>query len=68
MTTATQRPYCPASECENTRRPTDTYCTPCKGRGVQPWTCPVCATGHHFPAGATVRRCYFCGNTFDRRP
>ena len=64
--TTTQRSYCPANGCENTRRPTDPYCASCKGRGVQPWTCPVCGTGHHFPTSARQRFCYRCSTTFSR--
>jgi hypothetical protein len=67
MIAISQRLSCPTSECKGTRRPTDTYCSACKGR-VSPWTCPVCATGYHFPTSALVRHCYSCSNTFDRRP
>lgn len=66
MATTTQRFYCPANECENTRRPTDTYCPRCTALNVQPWTCPVCATEHHFAATARRRSCYSCSNTFYR--
>ena len=66
MRTMIQRVLCRANECEGLCRTGEDYCSSCRGK-VQPWTCPVCATGHHFPTGALVRRCYYCGNAFDRR-